>query len=135
MNCTLFSLRPSELAGISSDTSLPTYNDATAPHSRLGTLHTLELGAGWSALHRLLGDHSESHPLGFLAAGGQLVQSLEGTPTKDASSGRFFAPILVVQILAAIAQIMQPSRDVERLRVFLAEAVTADRGVVVHLFA
>jgi hypothetical protein len=50
------------------------------------------------------------------------------------SSGRYFAPNLVVQILAAIAQLTQPPRDVERLRVFLGQTVAADRGVVVHLF-
>ena len=99
--------------------------------SQLGSLHALELGVTWSAVHRALGEHPGHHLLGFLVGGGDPVPSLADGAH---SSGRYFAPILVVQILAAVAQITYPPRDVELLRVFLAETVGADHGLVVHTF-
>ena len=132
MNYTVFSIRESDLASARPDTTLPTYDEASGLLSQRGPLHALELGANWAAVHRALGDHAAEHPLGFLAAGGEPVPSLAD---RAHSSGRFFAPILVVQILAVLAQITQPPREIERLRVFLGEAVAADRGIVVHAFA
>ncbi|MDB4954526.1 MAG: hypothetical protein JWO36_2095 [Myxococcales bacterium] len=135
MNCTVFSIRESDLAKTPGDAtsadSLPGYDDASVHASHLSALHALELGVGWSAVHRALGEHPVGHPLGFLAGGGEPVPSLADGAH---SSGRFFSPVLVVQILAAVAQITQPPRELERLRVFLGEAVAADRGIVVHTF-
>jgi hypothetical protein len=131
VNCTLFSVRESDLAA-TGETSLPNYNDASARLSPLDPRHTLELRQTWSLLHDTLGGHPAEHPLGFLSAGGQPIPAFDDGVR---SSGRFFAPNLVVQMLAAIAQITKPPREVERLRVFLATAVAADRGIIVHLFS
>jgi hypothetical protein len=133
VNCTLFSIRESDLATTTGESpdSLPGYDELSAHFSHRNSIHALELGPAWSALHRALGEHAAENPLGFLASGGEPVPSLaDGTH----SSGRFFSPTLVVQILAAVAQIVKPPQEIERLRVFLGETVAGDRGIVVHAF-
>ncbi len=133
----MFSVGDSELAP-AGDMTLPTYDDISSKATRGTQPHTLELGPKWAALHKALGDHGADHALGFLAAGG-----VRFTPLEDGarSSGRFFAASAVIKLLAAVAKIqdgdlhLEVRRPLQKLRVFLAEAVEAERGVIVHLFA
>lgn len=88
----------------------------------------LELGPGWRDIHTALGGHGDEHPLGFLAAGGEPVPSMQ-SPT---ASGRCFQPASTVDLLAWVARVDDPR--VRKLRQFLADAVLAKHGVIVHHF-
>jgi hypothetical protein len=128
MNCTLFSYSETELQEASSE--LPAYAEGdtelgitTAPVGKV-----LELGESWNELHATLGEHGDDHPLGFLAAGGTPVQSMQS----DSDTDRSFSPIDTVQLLAWVARLDDPS--VRKLRHFLADAVLARQGIIVHHF-
>ncbi len=145
--CTLFSVSDSDLES-PPEMTLPTYNERT---SKLGSYvqpHTADLGLAWEALHRALGAHMEGHPLGFLGAGGTRFAPLDDG---SRSSARYFPPATTIKLLAAVAkvnddylmkniakmQIVEVSvsdllRLLARVRIFLAEAVEGDRGVIVH---
>ena len=131
MNCTLFAIAAHELDA-SLESSLPGYDDASA--SRTGARYEssapLALGTAWPALHVALGDRGADHPLGFLEAGGEERAEFAGPQSR----GRYFTPAATVKILAALARLTRPSPDVERLRVFVAETVASERGLVVHQF-
>jgi len=137
LSCTMFSVGDSELAP-ASEMTLPTYDDISSKVTRGTQPHTLELGPNWAALHTALGDHGADHALGFLAAGGVRFAPLDDGAR---SSGRYFAAPAVIKLLAAVAKLhdgdfhIEARRPLQRLRVFLAEAVEAERGVIVHLFA
>ena len=146
--CTLFSVTSDDIAA-SSDVTLPSITERSSKVSAsIGRPHIVELGETWRPLHEALGAHPGDHPLGFLAAGGEPFAALDDGAT---SSGRFFTPVRTVQMLAAIArvteehlmrniaknQLVVPAvaelvRALTKLRIFLAEAVTGDRGVIVH---
>lgn len=145
--CTLFSVADSDLE-TPPEMTLPTYDERT---SKLGSYvqpHTADLGLAWESLHRALGAHPDGNPLGFLAYGGTRFAALDDGPR---STARYFHPALVVKLLAAVAkvnddylmkniakmQIIDVSvsdllRLLARVRIFLAEAVEGDRGVIVH---
>jgi len=129
MNCTLFSSSEAELQDATSE--LPSYFEGesklsitTAP---VGTV--LELGSTWQDIHTALGSHGDDHPLGFLAAGGTTVPSMQS----GGETGRSFTAAETVQILAWVARLDEPR--VRKLRQFLADAVLAKHGVIVHHFA
>lgn len=129
MACTLFSVSEAELLEATGD--LPAYSDgdslqaiATAP---VGLV--LELGASWRDVHAALGNHDGVHPLGFLAAGGEVVPSMQSA----SASGRCFKPAVTVELLAWVARLDEPR--VRKLRQFLADAVLAKHGVIVHHFS
>jgi hypothetical protein len=147
--CTLFSVTSEEIAP-SSEVALPSIADRTSRVSAsIGNLHVIELGELWKPLHEALGAHAADHPLGFLGGGGETFRPLDDGAT---SNGRFFTPAQTIKMLAAIARVTEDHfmrniaknklvvvpavaeliRTLTRLRIFLAEAVTADRGVVVH---
>lgn len=128
MLCTLFSVSESELLEATGE--LPSYAEgdslqaiATAP---VGLV--LELGAGWKDVHAALGAHGDEHPLGFLESGGDPVPSMQ-SPT---ASGRCFKPAATIDLLAWVARVDEPR--VRKLRQFLADAVLARHGVIVHQF-
>ncbi|CAN5919924.1 hypothetical protein BH11MYX3_BH11MYX3_40090 [soil metagenome] len=147
VTCTLFSVADADLAP-ASEMTLPTYDDHT---SRVGAAvqpHTAELGTHWESLHRALGNLPGTEPLGFLGDGGDAFAPLDDGVR---SSGRYFEPTMVVKLLAAVArlnedyvmnniarlQIVEVSvsellRMLARVRIFLAEAVEGERGVIVH---
>lgn len=148
--CTLFSVGADELESPSSpDVTLPSIVDRTSKISAaIGKPHIVELGQTWLPLHNAFGEHAADHPLGFLASGGEPFKALDDG---EHSQGRYFTPAQTVKILAAVArvtedrlmrniatrQLVVPAvaelvRALTRLRVFLAEAVTGDRGVIVH---
>ena len=52
--------------------------------------------------------------------------------SSDTSSGRYFRPVATVELLAQVAR-LDDSR-VRKLRQFLADAVLATHGVIVHHF-
>jgi hypothetical protein len=129
MNCTLFAISEGDLEP--SLDSLPAYEDTGAVVvSRTDTKSTLALGSSWVALHVALGEHGPEHPLGFLEAGGESRPEFLG-PT---SSGRYFPAPYAVQILAALAGIAQPSREIERVRIFVADLVARGLGLIVYQF-
>jgi hypothetical protein len=145
--CTLFSVSDADLDA-PAEVTLPTYDDHTSLMAPVVKPHIVELGAHWSALHRALGDHPAPEPLGFLGGGGERFAPLDdGTR----SSGRYWAPAATVKLLAAVAKlkddhlvgnvaklgiadvpIAELMRMLARVRVFLAEAVEGDRGIIVH---
>jgi hypothetical protein len=130
MNCTLFAISPSELDATAMG-SLPGYDEASASVASFAAQGApLELGARWSVLHVALGNHTAPHPLGFLDSGGEPRPEFAGAAT----SGRYFDPAATVQILAALAQIPQPARELERLRIFIAGIVAKTRGLIVYHF-
>ena len=110
--------------------SLAGYDDASASRTPATARDTaLELGTAWSLLHVALGNHGDG-PLAFLESGGELRAEFAG-PT---STGRYFDHAATVQLLAALARIAGPSREIERVRIFIADAVAGNRGVIVHHF-
>ncbi len=145
--CTLFSVADADLVP-AAELTPPPYDD---PTSRVGPVtqpHTADLGPHWESLHRALGNLPGTEPLGFLADGGERFAPLDDGVR---SSGRYFAPPLVIKLLAAVArlnddyvmkniatmQIVDVSvsellRLLARVRIFLAEAVEGERGVIVH---
>ncbi|MBL0220752.1 MAG: DUF1877 family protein [Myxococcales bacterium] len=145
--CTLFSVADTDLAA-PAEMTLPTYDERTSKLGAFTQPHTAELGPNWGALHRALGNQPGTSPLGFLDDGGERFAPLDDGKH---SSGRYFAPAAVVKLLAAVAainddylmkniaklQILEVSvadllRMLARVRIFLAEAVEGDRGVIVH---
>ncbi|HEY1554801.1 MAG TPA: hypothetical protein VGF94_08205 [Kofleriaceae bacterium] len=127
--CTLFAIAGTELDP--SGDSLAGYDDASTGRTPVTNRDTaLELGTAWTALHAALGKHGADHPLGFLDAGGELRSEFAG----PSSNGRYFDFDATVKLLAALARMPSPSREIERLRVFIADTVAADRGVIVHHF-
>jgi hypothetical protein len=153
LKCTVFSIGEADLATTpADDTSLPRYDELTSRMSLKGATPMIELGEAWAALHWALGDHAAEQPAGFLSAGGEAVSALDDG---ERSSGRYFAPSLTAKILAAL--VLASDRDLtarfaktpaavariepveglrlfDRLRGFVAQAVAANHGVVVHLF-
>ena len=148
--CTLFSVSDADLDS-PAEMTLPTYDDRTSKMGNYVQPHTADLGTSWEPLYRALGAHPAAHPLGFLGDGGAPFTALDDGPR---SSGRYFAPATVVKLLAAVAklsddylmkniakmQILDVSvaellRLLARVRIFLAEAVEGDRGVIVHKLA
>ena len=147
--CTLFSVSNDDIESPGSDVTLPSIADRTSRVSAaIGRPHIVELGDIWKALHEALGAHAPDHPLGFLAAGGTPFKPLDDG---GHSQGRFFTPAQTIKMLAAVARVTEDHlmrniaknnlvvpgvaeliRTVVKLRVFLAEAVTGDRGVIVH---
>lgn len=145
--CTLFSVSDADLEA-PPEMTLPTYAERT---SRLGSYvqpHTADLGMAWESLYRALGAHPEGHPLGFLGGGGTRFAALDDGAR---STARYFGPAVAIKLLAAVAkvnddylmkniakmQIVEVSvsdllRLLARVRIFLAEAVEGDRGVIVH---
>ena len=145
--CTLFSVTDSDLQS-PAEMTLPTYDDRTSKMGSYVQPHTADLGMVWESLHRALGVHPPGHPLGFLGGGGDRFAALDDGAR---SSGRYFPPATVIKLLAAVAkinddylmkniarmQIVEVSvsdllRLLARVRIFLAEAVEGDRGVIVH---
>lgn len=153
--CTVFSVGETDLQESvvdQPDTSLPKYDDLTSRIALTGQTPMIELGVKWSALHFALGNHSAEHPLGFLSRGGEPVPALDDG---ERSSGRYFSTEAAHALLTAIQlmsdqeltknlEIPRPTlakldvvdgiRLFDRLRAFVAEAVKANRGIVVHLF-
>lgn len=146
--CTLFSVSNDELAAPSVDVTLPSIERTSRVSAAIGRPHIVELGEIWKPLHEALGAHGPEHPLGFLAAGGEPYKPLDDA---GRSSGRYFTPAQTIKLLAAIARVTEDHlmrniaknrlvvpavaemiRSLVRLRIFLAEAVTGDRGVIVH---
>lgn len=128
-SCTVFSIRESELAHATED-PLPSYSDLSSKLSVTAhPTHVLELGPAWSEVHAALGNHGGDHLLGFLAAGGDPVPSLDAGPH---SSGRAFTPGDTVRLLAHVAQLDEPR--LRRILVFLANAVLSGHGIIVHQF-
>lgn len=148
--CTLFSVTNDELEpSASPEVTLPSISDRTSRISAaIARPHIVELAELWKPLHEALGGHGADHPLGFLAAGGEPFAALDDGPR---SQGRFFSPARTVKMLAAVARVTEEHlmrniaknklvvpavaelvRSLTRLRIFLAEAVTGDRGVIVH---
>lgn len=144
--CTLFSVAEADLHA-PTDATLPSDED-TSKQPVVGKPHLLELGTDWEPLHLVLAGPSAPSTLGFLVAGGAPVPALEDGPR---SRGRHFAPAATVKLLAAVARITEEdivrrvardrvtdlsvvelTRVLRRVRVFLAEAVEGDRGVIVH---
>lgn len=148
--CTLFSVTDADIEP-SADVTLPSIAERTSKVSAaLGRPHIVELGAIWKPLHEALGGHDGDHPLGFLASGGAPFKPLDDV---GRSNGRYFTPAQTIKMLAAVARVTEDHlmrniakkaltvppvaeliRSLTRLRVFLAEAVTSDRGVIVHQF-
>ena len=152
--CTVFSVGEAdfqESALDTVDTSLPKYDDLTSK-ATAGQTPMIELGVVWQALHFALGNRPAEDPLGFLAKGGEPVPALDDG---ERSSGRYFSPerskellnalrLLSDAALAANLAIPRPTlakldavdgmRLFDRLRAFVAEAVAANRGIIVHLF-
>lgn len=147
--CTLFSVTDTDLTGSAGEMTLPSYDDRTSGMgATFAQPHTLELGTTWDALHRALGAHAEDEPLGFLAGGGEPFAALDDGVR---SSGRHFAPPATIKLLAAVAKINDDYlmrniaklrvddvsfaelwRVLARVRIFLAEAVEGERGLIVH---
>jgi hypothetical protein len=133
--CTLFSVSDADLDS-PADVTLPTYDDQTSVMAPVAKPHIVELGTGWGALHRALGNRPEGEPLGFLGGGGERFVPLDdGTR----STGRYFAPAETVKLLAAIAKVKDDDvvttelkQLLTKVRTFLAEAVAGDRGIIVH---
>lgn len=152
--CTVFSVGENDFQESASDTletSLPKYDDLTSKAVAAQT-PLIELGQQWQALHFALGNRPVEDPLAFLAKGGEPVPALDDG---ERSSGRYFSPARTRDILNAVRllpdaelaanlAIPRPTlakldavdglRLFDRLRAFLAQTVSADRGVVVHLF-
>ena len=148
--CTLFSVSNDDLESPSVDVTLPSIADRTSRVSAaIGRPHIVELAEIWKPLHDALGEHGSEHPLGFLAAGGEPFKPLDDG---SRSHGRFFTPAQTIKMLAAVARVTEDHlmrniaknkllvmpavaeliRSLTKLRVFLAEAVSSDRGVIVH---
>jgi hypothetical protein len=127
-SCTLFSIAADEIAA-SPEPSLPDY-DSRSAMTQLDASSTLELGTRWRALHASLGGHGGAHPLAFLESGGEELPAFAGA----GASGRYFTPIQVLDTLIALARITSPSRDIERVRVFVADVAASGRGLVVYRF-
>ena len=126
MTCTLFSVSDADLAaGPATETSLPGYDETSARMSAISAPHAIALGDAWKAL-----------PLPFLTTGGAPFAPLEDAA--NGSAARYFSPRETMALLVAVAKLRdeQEPADVARLaarvRVFLAEAVEAERGVIVH---
>lgn len=128
MLCTLFSVSESELLEATGE--LPSYADGDSLMSLATTPVglVLELGAAWKDVHAALGSHGEEHPLGFLEVGGDPVPSMQSAT----ASGRCFRPATTVDLLAWVARVDEPR--VRKLRQFLADAVLARHGIIVHQF-
>jgi hypothetical protein len=153
--CTVFSVGPTDFQESiveEPDTSLPRYEELSSRIARTGQTPLIELGAAWTTLHHALGNHPADHPLGFLAVGGSPVPALD---EGELSSGRYFDPVHTGEILNAMRlvsdselttnlqyplpklaklDVVDGVRLFDRLRGFVAEAVQARRGIVVHLF-
>jgi hypothetical protein len=152
--CTVFSVGEGDFKEVvdEPDTSLPRYDDLTSRIALTAQTPMLELGASWEPLHYAFGDHPATHPLGFLASGGEAVPALDDG---EQSSGRYFPPARVKEILDGLQR--TPDHDVasklavdrpavarldavdglrlfDQLTEFLADASAAGRGIVVHLF-
>lgn len=147
--CTLFSVTNDDIQSPGADVTLPSIADRTSKVSAaIGRPHIVELGELWQPLHDALGAHAGDHPLGFLAAGGEPFKPLDDG---SSSQGRFFTHQQTIKMLAAVARVTEEHlmrniaknklvvpavaeliRSLTKLRVFLAEAVTGDRGVIVH---
>ena len=126
--CTLFSVSDADLDS-PADVTLPTYDDHTSLMAPVAKPHIVELGTGWEPLHRAL------EPLDLLEGGGERFAPLDdGTR----STGRYWSPAATVKLLAAIAKLKPETLDADvgrlltKVRVFLAEAVESDRGIIVH---
>lgn len=144
--CTLFSVTDADMAA-PSELTLPAM-DHTSKVGATREPHIVELGSAWTVLHEALGGHPPEHPLGFLAGGGAPFKALfDG----QGSSGRHFTPAETVKLLAGVARVTDESlvrnvatkqitslsvgellRKLTKLRIFLAEAVAQDRGIIVH---
>jgi hypothetical protein len=128
MNCTLFTATEAELYEATGD--LPPYadRDSRASITTLPSGQVLELGPAWNEIHVLLGGHGEDHVLGFLVAGGKPVPAMHS----GSESARSFTPAETVQLLAWVARLDEPR--VRKVRRFLADAVIANHGIIVHHF-
>ncbi|HEY4175932.1 MAG TPA: DUF1877 family protein [Kofleriaceae bacterium] len=144
--CTLFSVTDADVSA-PSELTLPAM-DHTSKVGATREPHIIELGGAWTVLHEAFGAHPAENPLGFLVAGGASYKPLfDG----QGSSGRHFTPSETVKLLAAVARVTDESivrnvatkqitalsvgellRKLTKLRVFLAEAVAQDRGIIVH---
>lgn len=150
MICTLFSVTNDDVASSApAEVTLPSISDRSSKVSAsIGRPHIVELFELWQPLHAALGAHGPEHPLGFLAGGGEQFAPLSDG---ERSHGRLFSPARTIQMLAAIARVTEDHlmrniakndlavppvaeliRSLTKLRIFLAEAVTGDRGVIVH---
>jgi hypothetical protein len=153
--CTVFSVGETDFKESvvdDPDTSLPKYDELTSNVARSGQTPMFELGIKWQPLHYALGNHPPEHPLGFLARGGEPVPALDDG---ERSSGRYFSPERATEMLNALRllgdeeltkrlEIPRPTlarlevvdgiRLFDQLRTFVAQAVRANRGIVVHLF-
>ncbi len=128
--------------------TLPTYDEHTSGMRAYVQPHTSDLGTQWEALHRGLGNLPGTEPLGFLGDGGERFAALDDGVR---SSGRYFSPAAVIKLLAAVARLKDDHvmkniatlrivevsvsdllRLLARVRIFLAEAVEGERGVIVH---
>ena len=144
---TLFSVTEEDLRA-TADTSLSPIGDRTSKVGAMREPHVVELGTAWAPLHEALGAYPGDHPLGFLVAGGMPFPQLD---VGEQSSGRYYDPAQTVKLLAAVARVTDDrlirtvsakqltgmgvgelARKLTKVRVFLAEAVEAERGVVVH---
>lgn len=144
---TLFSVTEEDVRA-PAEVTLSPMGDRTSKVAAISEPHVVELGTSWGPLHDALGAHPGDHPLGFLLAGGTPFPQLD---VGEQSSGRYFDPAQTVKLLAAIAHVTDDrlrrtvaakqlnalgigelTRKLVKVRVFLAEAVEAERGVIVH---
>ena len=144
--CTLFSVTEEDVLS-PSETTLAPISDRTSKVGPTREPHVVELGTTWGPLHDALGAYPGDHPLGFLVAGGATFKQLEAA----GSTGRYYTPQETVRLLAAIARVTDDRlmrtvsakqltalgvgelvRKLTKVRVFLAESVEADRGIIVH---
>ncbi|HEY4057736.1 MAG TPA: DUF1877 family protein [Kofleriaceae bacterium] len=144
--CTLFSVTDADVSA-PSELTIPAA-DHTSKVGATREPHVCELGSAWSVLHEALGALPAENPLGFLAAGGAPYKPLfDGT----GSTGRHFTPAETIKLLAAVARVTDESvvrnvavkqivalsvgellRKLVKLRIFLAETVAQERGIIVH---
>ena len=152
----MFSVKDSDVeldnGGGDDPTSLPAYNEPTSKITGSSQTPMLELGTRWATLHQLLGDRDGAHPLAFLVSGGLPVPALEDGKT---STGRYFSPQVTSEILTALGvaddheltarvknlpvgvprvTAVEAIRMFDKLRSFVADAVSAGNGIVVHRF-
>jgi len=145
--CTLFSVTEEDVRA-PADVTLSPMNERTSKVGVMREPHVVELGTAWGPLHEALGAYPGDHPLGFLVAGGASFEQLE---IGEHSSGRYYDPARTVKLLAAVARVTDDriirtvaakqlttlgigelTRKLTKVRVFLAEAVEGERGIIVH---